>query len=221
MALGLHKQPYPHYWVYLPTQGTIRMHERRWAVCMHSQTRKGRTQPNAVHGGGRQNQQPRQSSHPNRRNAGDQRALQQCDLHKGWVPHDNGYLQLLPHDTFASWWIHLNQIKWHPRWGHQQIQAQDKATKNSSIYIRAKHGMYSLPQAGLLANELLKKGLNKHGYQQSKLVTGLWKHNTQPKFTLVVDEFGMKYIVEKHSQHLKMHLKNTTNLCAIGQAKGT
>ncbi len=38
------------------------------------------------------------------------------------------------------------------------------ATKNESIYIRAKHGMYGLPQAGLLANELLEKRLNKHGY---------------------------------------------------------
>ncbi len=33
----------------------------------------------------------------------------------------------------------------------------NEATKNDSIYIRAKHGMYSLPQAGLLANELIKK----------------------------------------------------------------
>jgi hypothetical protein len=30
-----------------------------------------------------------------------------------------------------------------------------KATKNGSVYIRAKHGMYCLPQAGLLANKLL------------------------------------------------------------------
>jgi hypothetical protein len=40
----------------------------------------------------------------------------------------------------------------------------EKATKNGSIYIRAKRGMHSLPQAGLLANKLLKKCLNKHGY---------------------------------------------------------
>jgi hypothetical protein len=33
---------------------------------------------------------------------------------------------------------------------------REKATKNSSIYIRAKHGMYGLPQAGLVANQLLK-----------------------------------------------------------------
>jgi hypothetical protein len=50
----------------------------------------------------------------------------------------------------------------------------EKATKNGSIYIRTKHGMCSLPQVELLANKLLKKCLNKHRYQQSKLVPGLW-----------------------------------------------
>jgi hypothetical protein len=37
-----------------------------------------------------------------------------------------------------------------------EYKLREKATKNGSIYIRAKCGMYSLPQAGLLANKLLK-----------------------------------------------------------------
>ena len=45
-----------------------------------------------------------------------------------------------------------------------EYKLREKATKNGSIYIRAKQGMYGLPQAGLLANELLEKCLNKHGY---------------------------------------------------------
>jgi len=46
--------------------------------------------------------------------------------------------------------------------------------------------------------------LNKHGYHQSKLVPGLWKHNTRPmQFTLVVDDFGVKYVGEEHANHLK------------------
>jgi hypothetical protein len=45
-----------------------------------------------------------------------------------------------------------------------KYKLRDKATKNGSIYIRAKHGMHSLPQAGLLANKLLVKCLNKHRY---------------------------------------------------------
>jgi hypothetical protein len=45
----------------------------------------------------------------------------------------------------------------------KEYKLREIATKNRSIYIRAKRGLYSLPQAGLLANELLKKCLNKHG----------------------------------------------------------
>jgi len=68
--------------------------------------------------------------------------------------------------------------------------------------------MYGLPQSGLLANKLLKKRLNKHGYRQNKLVPGLWKHNTWPiQFTLDMDDFGVKYVGEEHAQHLKNTLE--------------
>jgi polysaccharide deacetylase 2 family uncharacterized protein YibQ len=46
--------------------------------------------------------------------------------------------------------------------------------------------------------------LNKHGYQQSKLVPGLWKHDKRPiQFTLVVDDFGVKYTRQEDVEHLK------------------
>ena len=68
--------------------------------------------------------------------------------------------------------------------------------------------MYGLPQSGLLANELLEEQLNKHGYQQRKLVPGLWKHKWQPiQFTLVVDDLGIKYVGKEHALHLKQTLK--------------
>ncbi len=49
-----HQKPHQHYQVHLPTQGTSRLQERCHvrAVCMLSQTRKGRTQPNAIHSRG-------------------------------------------------------------------------------------------------------------------------------------------------------------------------
>ena len=63
--------------------------------------------------------------------------------------------------------------------------------------------MYGLPQSGLLANELLEKRLNKHGYVQSKFVPGLWKHKTRPiQFCLTVDDFGVKYVGKEHTEHL-------------------
>jgi hypothetical protein len=90
----------------------------------------------------------------------------------------------------------------------EEYKLQEKATKNGSIYIRAKRGMYGLTQSGILANELLKKRLNKHSYRQSKLVPGLWKQDTRSiQFTLVVDDFGVKYVGKKHSQLLKNTLE--------------
>ena len=68
--------------------------------------------------------------------------------------------------------------------------------------------MYRLPHAGLLANKQLEKRLNKHGYQQSKLVPGLWKHKTRPiHFTLVVNDFGVKYTGQEDVDHLKATLE--------------
>ena len=68
--------------------------------------------------------------------------------------------------------------------------------------------MYGLPQAGRLANKLLEKRLNKEGYYQSKLVPGLWKHKTRAiQFTLVVDDFGVKYERKRDAQHLMETLK--------------
>jgi len=112
----------------------------------------------------------------------------------------NFYLMtLLHHPKFIQ--IKLGNI---PDEVINEYKLREKDTKNGSIYIRAKQGMYGLPQAGLLANKLLGKRLNKHGYQQSKLVPGLWKHDTRPiQFTLVVDDFGVKYVGEEHAQHLK------------------
>ena len=80
--------------------------------------------------------------------------------------------------------------------------------KSGMVYIEVTKGMYGLPQAGLLANELLKRRLNKHGYFQSKLVPGLWKHTTRPiSFTLVVNDFGMKYVDKEHVNHLMSALQ--------------
>ncbi len=81
-----------------------------------------------------------------------------------------------------------------------------KVNKTGIIYTEVTKGMYGLPQAGLLTIELLKQLLNKHGYFQSKLVPGLWKHIMRPiSFTLVVDDFSVKYVRREHIDHL-MHI---------------
>ncbi len=53
-----------------------------------------------------------------------------------------------------------------------------------------------------------KKQLNEHGYHQSKLIPGLWTHDTQPiQFTLVVVDFGVKYVGKEHALHLQKVLE--------------
>ena len=64
--------------------------------------------------------------------------------------------------------------------------------------------MYGLPQAGLLAQQQLIKRLNKAGYHQSVTTPGFWKHEWRPiSFTLVVDDFGVKYVGKQNADHLK------------------
>jgi hypothetical protein len=68
--------------------------------------------------------------------------------------------------------------------------------------------MYDLPQAGIIAQELLEQCLLKAGSTKSKITPGYWKHEWRPiSFTLVVDNFGVKYIGKEHVLHLIKVLK--------------
>jgi len=81
-------------------------------------------------------------------------------------------------------------------------QLQEKA-KNGYVYMEIQKGMYGLPQAGILANKLLKERLAKYGYFEMPHTPGLWKHVSRPiSFTLVVDDFGIKYVGREHAEHL-------------------
>ncbi len=87
-----------------------------------------------------------------------------------------------------------------------------KAEDNGNVYIKVQKGMYGLPQAGILAHGLLEEQLNEHGYQQSQVTPGLWKHALKPSpscSALMI--FGMKYIGQEHIKHLlkvlNMHYK--------------
>jgi hypothetical protein len=74
---------------------------------------------------------------------------------------------------------------------------------NGYIYMRIERGMYGLPHAGLIANQQLVKFLAPDGYAPCARTPGLWKHKTRPvTFTLVVDDFGIKYVGREHANHL-------------------
>ncbi len=68
--------------------------------------------------------------------------------------------------------------------------------------------MYGLPQAGILANKLLKKHLATHGYFKQPHSPGLFSHESHPIwFNLAVDDFGIKYIGKDTLQHLYNSLR--------------
>eukprot|EP00956_Cyclotella_meneghiniana_P005705 scaffold7330_cov24-Cyclotella_meneghiniana.AAC.1 len=88
-----------------------------------------------------------------------------------------------------------------------QYNLNDKV-KNGYVYMEIRRAMYGLPQAGVLANKLLKERLAKHGYYEVAHTPGLWKHISRPvSFTLVVDDFGIKYVGKEHAEHLLNALK--------------
>ena len=75
--------------------------------------------------------------------------------------------------------------------------------KNGFVYLEIRKAIYGLPQAGILANKLLRQRLRPHGYYEVAHTPGLWKHTTRPtQFTLTVDDFGVKYVGKDNAQHL-------------------
>jgi hypothetical protein len=81
------------------------------------------------------------------------------------------------------------------------------------VYIEIRKGMYGLKQAGLLANQLLKTRLAPFGYYPARYNPGLWLHKTRPiSFTLVVDNFAVKYVGKQHAEHLRNALLRTYEL---------
>eukprot|EP00804_Cyclotella_cryptica_P019034 CCRYP_014448-RA/>CCRYP_014448-RA protein AED:0.34 eAED:0.34 QI:0/0/0/1/1/1/3/0/481 len=77
------------------------------------------------------------------------------------------------------------------------------ATDDRYVYVRIQKGMYRLPQAGIIAQQLLETHLVAEGYRQSATTPGYWKHDWRPiSFALCVDDFGVKYVGREHAERL-------------------
>jgi hypothetical protein len=84
---------------------------------------------------------------------------------------------------------------------HYNLQAI--ATADGFVYCNIRKGMYGLPQAGIIAQQLLETRLATHSYHQSTTTPGLWRHDMRPIcFTLVVNNFGVKYVNKADAEHL-------------------
>jgi hypothetical protein len=73
--------------------------------------------------------------------------------------------------------------------------------------------MHGLKHAGLLANQLLRTCVAPFGYYPARLTPGLWLHKTRPiSFSLIVDDFAVKYVGKQHTDHLRNALLKTYEL---------
>ena len=74
---------------------------------------------------------------------------------------------------------------------------------NGAVLVAVHKGIYGLPQAGKLAQDRLVEHLAKHGYHQAANTPCLFKHDSNSvSFTLVVDDFGIKYTKAEDADHL-------------------
>ena len=55
-----------------------------------------------------------------------------------------------------------------------EYNLKNKVHSDGAVYIEIKKGMYGLPQAGMLANKLLKHRLAMHGYYKVCHTPGYW-----------------------------------------------
>ena len=110
-----------------------------------------------------------------------------------------------PMDVYEYMFLPINVI---PDKIVQQYNLQKIAT-NGKVYCEIRKGMYGLPQAGILANKKLEHDIAPYGYYPCSNVPGLWKHKWQSTtFTLVIDNFGIKYVGNENLDHLINALKN-------------
>ncbi len=105
-----------------------------------------------------------------------------------------------PMKRFKYMWLKLNDI---PEEIIIQYKLHEIATEDRYVYCKFQKGMYGLPQAGIIAQDLLQACSAKLGYHQSKIIPGLWTHKTRKTcFTLVIDDFAIKYASMEDGQHL-------------------
>ena len=84
----------------------------------------------------------------------------------------------------------------------EKYQLQGDRVKNNFVFLEIRKAIYGLPQAGILANKLLRSRLAPDGYYKVSHTPGLWRRVTRPvQVTLCVDDFGVKYIGKENADH--------------------
>jgi hypothetical protein len=99
-----------------------------------------------------------------------------------------------------------------PAWTIEQYNL-NKMVLDRWVYTKMRRAVWGLPQAGFLANKCLCRKLALFGYFESVNTPGLWYHELQPHtFTLVVDDFGVKFVNRDDVNHLISSISTTYKL---------
>jgi hypothetical protein len=94
----------------------------------------------------------------------------------------------MPLSLFPAWIIKQYDMERHPL--------------NGYIHLEMWRAVWGLPQVGILANKHLQRKLAPFGNFESTNTPGLWYHESRPiTFTLVVDNFGVKYENKDNVDH--------------------
>ena len=79
----------------------------------------------------------------------------------------------------------------------------DSCTRGVWVYFKIRMGVYGLPWAVILAKNLLRKLLGTAEYYEAATTPGLWLQKwCLIMFSLIVDDFSMEYVEERHAKHL-------------------
>ena len=101
------------------------------------------------------------------------------------------------------------QISMIPQYFLEKYNLKYKAN-NGYIFSQVTKGVYGLPQALRISQDSLVRHLETYGYRPSSKTPVLWTHDSRPiNFTLVVNDFGIKYSRKEHYPHLKASLEDT------------
>ncbi len=94
-----------------------------------------------------------------------------------------------------------------PAWIVEQYDL-NKHALHGFVHLEMRRAVWGLPQASILANKRLHRKLAPFGYHESENTPGIWYHESRPiTFTLVVDDFGVKYVCKEVVQHLTTSIK--------------
>jgi hypothetical protein len=84
----------------------------------------------------------------------------------------------------------------------------DGLVHKGAVYAEVRKGMYGLPQAGRIAYDRLKEFLAPHRYVPFAHTPGLWRDtHTNLVFSLVVDDFGVKFTDKRDAECLTSTLQ--------------